>query len=126
MHGYPSPKPAEQYRKLQELALKGKLGASSSDGSCVYEFKGSFCAVGALFNKAQHKDLKARDLNAKGISFVAHQIGKKNLEAVTGLSLNELVKLQGLHDENAWRLSNGDQYSIRRSEFFQYLEERQK
>lgn len=100
MHGYPSPSKLDQYRKLREKALQGKLGAESDTG-CVYSRGTRNCGVGALFSQAQIKDIKARSLNNVPVSTLADEIGKKNLEAVTGFTLMELTKLQRFHDSSA-------------------------
>lgn len=103
MHGYPSPSKLDQYRKLKEKALQGKLGAES-DAGCMYAHGGRNCGVGALFSQAQIMDIKARDLNNVPVSYLARDIGKKNLEAVTGFTLKELENLQCLHDSSAAKL----------------------
>jgi putative SOS response-associated peptidase YedK len=97
MHGYPSPSKLDQYRKLKEKALKGKLGAESTHG-CKYEAEGRNCAVGALFTTAQLNDIEERGMNAYGVGGLACYVGKKNLEAVTGFTLRELAEMQCMHD----------------------------
>jgi hypothetical protein len=97
MHGFPSPDKLSQLRKLKDLYQKDRLGAFTAV-SCVYQNGQKTCAVGALFNKAQLKDIRARGLNSAPIEHLVQAIGKKNIEAVTGFSIRELDKMQDEHD----------------------------
>lgn len=67
---------------------------------------GDYCAVGTLFSKEQIRDIISRRLNDSNIQELAYmlsgtdktRIGKKNIEAVTGLSLQELKVIQRAND----------------------------
>lgn len=70
---------------------------------CMYRSTGDNgreirCGVGALFNKKQLDNITARGLLDTDIEEVAFDIGQRNIEYVTGLSLEELLELQHLHD----------------------------
>lgn len=67
---------------------------------------GNHCAVGTLFSKEQIQDIISRRLNGADIEELAFtvsgtdktRIGKKNIEAVTGLTLRELTIIQRAND----------------------------
>ena len=89
--------------KIKEGIEKGIVGAFLEDyRGCAYELNGKYCAVGVLFNKKQLADLKKRELNECSIQPVCYAIGERNLIAVTGFNLNELGKLQFLHDDESY------------------------
>ncbi len=106
---------------LSEL-IAGRLGANLH-AACAYEAvtKGvvRHCGVGCLFNEAQIKSLKARGLNEEPIDIVRDHIGKKNLETVTGLDMDELEYIQDVHDNNYRTIQN----SPKNSSFYHYLTE---
>lgn len=84
--------------RLKQLFAERKLGARLNS-TCMYANGEKRCAVGAMFNDAQLADLKKRGLNSNTpIDKLAREIGKKNIEYVTGFSLNTLRRLQDLHD----------------------------
>lgn len=93
----------ESLKHIIKQAEAGKIGPIENDSQrlCLYQYEsGNNCAVGALFSKAQLKDLKAKCLGEMSIDYVSETIGKKNIEAVTGMSLKELQDLQSTHDEH--------------------------
>jgi hypothetical protein len=98
MHGIDSPSKLSQYKKLLRRFNKGLLGAMNDDGDCIYKSGKQTCVVGALFNAAQLKDIQKRDLNNDRIGLVASDIGQKNIEAVTGFTIEELEQMQTMHD----------------------------
>lgn len=98
MHGIDSPSRLSQYQKLLRRFNKGLLGAMDDSGDCIYKSGKQTCGVGALFNAAQLKDIQKRDLNNTRIGSVATYIGQKNIEAVTGFTIEELEQLQTMHD----------------------------
>ena len=92
----------ESLKHIIKQAKAGKIGPKGSEwssGSCHYKYlSGNHCAVGCLFSANQLKDIERRDFNSTSIAMVAQEIGQKNIEAVTGMTVRELVKLQRLHD----------------------------
>lgn len=97
------PKKIDQYRKIREMALAGKLGAAEqAEGECVsgcvYRNGDLRCGVGALFNDAQLDNIEELGLNTCGIDVVADNIGYDNIETVTGFTIKELIEIQGQHD----------------------------
>ncbi len=83
--------------KLKKIGPKTEREAAGS--TCEYRYaSGNNCAVGSLFSKAQLMDIDARGENESAILYVADNIGRKNIEAVTGMSLKELESLQDIHD----------------------------
>jgi hypothetical protein len=98
MHGIDSPSRLSQYQKLLRRFNKGLLGAMDDSGDCIYKSGKQTCGVGALFNAAQLKDIQKRDLNNTRIGSVATYIGQKNIEAVTGFTIEELELMQTMHD----------------------------
>ena len=88
----------QAYKHILAELDAGRLGAAGEHG-CVYESGKKHCAVGCLFSPDQLKDIKRRRLNAEfGVRELAREIGKENIEAVTGLELYELRLLQEKHD----------------------------
>jgi hypothetical protein len=82
----------------------GQLGAFR-DGSCMYEdIRASngerrYCSVGVLFTDAQRRDIRFRGLNQEDVGSLAEAIGQDNIEAVTGLTVEDLQDMQTVHDE---------------------------
>lgn len=105
---------------LSEL-LGGRLGAADKHSGCQYEAKVDgvivHCGVGCLFNPSQIRSLKQRGINGQDIESVAEKIGQKNLETVTGLCMDELEDIQGLHD-GEWE---DIQKEPKKSDLFAYL-----
>jgi len=95
----------ESLKHIIKQANKGKIGAAHAKdggfgGSCLYEYpSGNHCAVGCLLSKKQLKDLQRRELMEMSIGHVSKYVGAVNLEAVTGMTLEELEKLQRVHDK---------------------------
>jgi hypothetical protein len=100
MHGFDSPDRLSQYKKLLSRLGQGLLGATK-DGEPVYRSGRKTCGVGALFTPAQLRDIQLRGLNDVPIPMLVCSIGDKNLEAVTGFTIQELRNLQAAHDEAA-------------------------
>ncbi len=77
-----------------------KLGAMSPFGGCVYvsDDGQKFCGVGCLFSSKQLTDIRNRKLLGVDISTLAYYIGNNNIETVTGMTLEELTKIQTKHD----------------------------
>lgn len=99
------PNKLDQYKRLLEATLDGKLGAMHKS-RCVYSHGKRRCAVGFLFTEAQIADIKARGLNLDTtVHLLAWYIGENNIVEVTGLSLVELANLQAAHDESPERLA---------------------
>jgi len=90
----------ESLKHILDRYLAGKLGARERGmgGTCRYRLGERNCAVGCLFNPAQLKDIAERNMNGAGIRRVAQHIGENNIEAVTGMKVEELATLQQLHD----------------------------
>lgn len=93
----------EAYKHILKELRNDGLGAMINN-ACVYEVDGALgpihCGIGCLFNKLQIADIKARGLNRVDIDSVADEISITNIEAVTGLCMDELVELQGEHDNS--------------------------
>lgn len=100
---FKTPNKLDQYKKLLKMAEAGELGAFDEYEVCMYRYGGKRCAVGALFNKAQLDDIQKRDLNAVSIRAVASDIGHRNIETVTGFTLDELDMIQREHDRCSGR-----------------------
>ena len=98
MHGFDSPDRLSQYKKLLSRLDQGLLGATTG-GEPVYRSGRKTCGVGALFTPAQLRDIQLRGLNDAPIPMLALCIGDKNIEAVTGFTIQELRNLQANHDE---------------------------
>lgn len=69
-------------------------------GTCRYHDDVTYlrCGVGILFNDAQIEDIKKRRLNGASVQVLAMTIGRRNIEAVTGMSVDDLRVLQSKHD----------------------------
>ena len=106
--------PLQAYKRILSRWNARKLGAQSSQ-TCLYravkDGVETNCGVGCLFSKDQLDWLENRKLNRCPISnggywsetrCLEDVVGVKNLEFVTGLSINELSELQGIHDNSAW------------------------
>jgi hypothetical protein len=94
----------ESLQHIIDQAKKGKIGPNAEKGdyrgSCQYTYRsGNHCAVGSLFSEAQLKVIDQEDENESNISILADVFGKKNIEAVTGMTISELRTLQATHDE---------------------------
>lgn len=100
---FKTPNKLDQYKKLLKMAEAGKLGAFDENEVCMYRYKGKRCAVGALFNNAQLDDIERLDLNSNSIGIVAVYIGCRNIETVTGFTLDELETIQDQHDRCSGR-----------------------
>ena len=119
-----------QRTRLQALkhilaSLKaGKLGAVNDPewGSCAYEVVTNGvvrnCGVGCLFSPAQIRSLKVRHMNSDDIRSVSKIIGVDNIEAVTGLELDELETLQMHHDDEHTKIREGD---VTKTNLYKYL-----
>lgn len=94
----------ESLKHIIEQAKKGKIGPNVAKGdyrgACQYTYaSGNHCAVGSLLSKTQLKLIDKEDENESGVQVIADVFGKKNVEAVTGMTLSELRTLQNVHDE---------------------------
>lgn len=98
-----TPSKLDQYKKLLKMAEAGKLGAFDEYEVCMYRYGDKRCAVGALFNNAQLDDIQKRRLNTMSIRVVASDIGRRNIETVTGFTLDELETIQDQHDRCSGR-----------------------
>jgi len=96
----------QNLKHILKQYTKGNLGANVA-GACYYEHNGKNCGVGCMFSAAQIRDLKARGLNGMSIEYVTAEIGEKNIEAVTGMSLDELGTMQAHHDTATARIGTG-------------------
>lgn len=95
----------ESLRHIIKQAKLKKIGPKreTEHGECNYVYpSGNNCAVGSLFSENQLKDIKARDFNEMSINYLAlREVGKRNVEAVTGMKLKELELLQKIHDDTS-------------------------
>jgi hypothetical protein len=98
----------ESLQHIIDQAKKGKIGPNikkrDPSTSCFYQYpSGNHCAVGSLFSEAQLKQIKGDDSweshNEENIAGVAKRFGEKNIETVTGMSIDELKVLQNTHDK---------------------------
>lgn len=91
----------QAYQHVLSELNAGRLGAMKN-GSCVYEHKVKkeirHCGVGCLFTPKQITDIRKWRMNGDNIGRLAVHVGKNNVEAATGLSMEDLRTLQGLHD----------------------------
>lgn len=94
----------ESLKHIIEQANLGNIGPNVAKGDCqaacqyTYE-SGNHCAVGSLFSEAQLKLIDEGNENNSNIQVIAETFGKNNVEAVTGMTVNELRTLQSVHDE---------------------------
>ncbi len=95
----------ESLRHIMRQAKANKIGPEPTDATrfdnCLYQYpSGNNCGVGCLFDAKQIKDIKAKQMNGMSIKYLSATalIGKKNLEAVTGMAINELDRIQSIHD----------------------------
>jgi hypothetical protein len=80
----------------------GRLGAQNEYGGCVYESKdGKHCGVGCLFTPEQHAWIKQRKLGHLGVGSLSEFVGRNNLFHMTGMSVEELRRIQRLHDDTS-------------------------
>ena len=95
----------ESLKHIIKQAKAGKIGPKDGDKigfeNCSYVYpSGNNCGVGCLFSAKQLKDIKARGCNGMAINYLAgsYNVGKKNIEAVTGMAVKELKHIQHIHD----------------------------
>lgn len=101
---------------LSEL-LAGNLGARVNT-TCKYSDGRICCSIGCLFTPAQRRDIIFRGLNTCSVGFLAEKIGVTNIETVTGLTIKECGRIQGMHDTDATTTNNNTFPRLRK-----YLEE---
>jgi hypothetical protein len=94
----------ESLKHIISQAKKGKIGPNAEKGdhrgACQYTYaSGNHCAVGSLFSEAQLKLIDQEDENESDVEAVASVFGEKNIEAVTGMTVQELRALQKVHDD---------------------------
>lgn len=97
-------KPARTSQQAKEIMLTaldtGQLGAMDADGRCLYQdSEGRHCVIGILFEPAQIRDIKERQLDSSVIQLVAHVLGEKNVEHVCGMTIDRLAAIQQRHDD---------------------------
>lgn len=93
-------------QSLKKILTYAKNPKTRFASGCYINGLGNYCAVGTLFSKAQIQDIISRRLNCADIEELAFiisgtdktRIGKKNIEAVTGLTLQELRVIQRAND----------------------------
>ena len=93
----------ESLQHILDQAKKGKLGPNTEKGDgrgdCSYLYpSGNHCAVGCLFSEAQIQAIINEDVNESDVALIVDTFGRKNIEAVTGMTFEELRDLQTLHD----------------------------
>ena len=59
------------------------------------------CAIGLFFTAEQRRDILARGLNGELVTFVAKEIGVPNIEAMTGMSIEQATAIQRMNDTNS-------------------------
>ena len=86
-----------QQAKLKKIGPKNE----HEHGFCEYRYaSGNNCAVGALFSKAQLDQIDAWGCTSTSINQLALvNIGKRNVETITGMKLKELEIIQKIHDD---------------------------
>lgn len=95
----------ESLKHMLRQAKAGKIGPSPSDTEdyfCLYRYSsGNNCAVGSLFSHAQLTDIDRLGFNESSVAMLAtlSDIGKRNLETVTGMKVKELHIIQKIHDD---------------------------
>lgn len=117
MTTFTKPTRQESLLKIRQAAIDGKLGAADNKGFCVYEHQNRFCGVGCLFSPEQIKDIRKRDTNALSITLLSNEIGRRNIEFVTGLTMSELRFIQNQHDINSDSLKSPS-LAIRQGSYF--------
>lgn len=121
--------PLQAYQHVLVALEEGRLGAMVG-GSCVYRSIGDrddggnrYCSVGCLFSEAQLDDISRRGLNMGAIvEWLGNEIGVKNIETVTGLSIDALTTMQVQHDCDGERLRLPLKETRRESGFCGFLE----
>ena len=92
----------ESLRHIARQAKLKKIGPKreTEHGNCQYLYEsGNNCAVGSLFSPKQLEEIDAKAFNELSIGYLASEVGKKNIETVTGMKLKELELLQKIHDD---------------------------
>lgn len=94
----------ESLQHILDQAKKGKIGPNMKKGDrqldCNYLYpSGNHCAVGCLFSEAQIQAIMDEDVNEAAVALIIDTFGRKNIEAVTGMTFEELKALQKIHDE---------------------------
>jgi hypothetical protein len=111
----------ESLQHIIDQAKKGKIGPNVSKRdpamSCFYQYpSGNHCAIGSLFSEAQLKQINKgdswEDHNEESIVGLARHFGKKNVETVTGMSVEELSILQNTHDKELQSYAKTDKERI--------------
>lgn len=96
------PTPQTKLAALEKVLEGIKSGTVNPSvmGACIYHDDVTYlrCGVGILFNDAQIEDIKRRKLNGASVSVLATTIGRRNIETVTGMSVDDLRTLQSKHD----------------------------
>lgn len=92
--------PLEAYERLLKALEKDELQPS---GICKYSNSDDEpCAVGYFFTPEQRADIKGRgDLNDESIFDVSLVIGVKNVEAMTGMTIDQCVSVQRAFDHDS-------------------------
>jgi hypothetical protein len=94
----------ESLRHIIKRAKLKKIGpkteAEAAGAYCCYLYEsGNNCAVGSLFSPKQLEEIDAKAFNELSIGYLATEVGKRNIEEVTGMTLKELELLQKIHDD---------------------------
>ena len=83
----------------------GRLGARGDYGNCIYkDEEGNHCSVGCLFTTEQHQWIQTHGVNESSIFGLTQAVGRPNLEYVTGMDIDVLVKIRAFHDR--WACAN--------------------
>lgn len=91
----------EAYERLLKAFTHGELQPL---GNCQYSDSAwRPCAVGYFFTPEQRADIKKRGINDITIDNVRRSVGTENIEAMTGMTLDQCVKIQRRFDhDNAY------------------------
>lgn len=94
----------ESLKHIIKQAKAEKIGPNGTAPDwthrCQYSYpSGNNCAIGALFSKRQLKHIEKNGMNGMSIGAVVTFVGKRNIEAVTGMELDELKVIQKIHDD---------------------------
>lgn len=96
------PTPQTKLAALEKVLEGIKSGTVNPSvmGTCRYHDDVTYlrCGVGILFNDAQIKDIKRRKLNGASVTVLEWTIGRRNIEEVTGMPMDDLRNLQARHD----------------------------
>lgn len=104
--------------KYNAKTLGAVTDETDDSGECVYSNgNGRTCVVGCLFSESVLASLVNAGFNTFRAALIVHQLGEQMISNISGMTVAELTRLQGLHDYAPTRIRNGST----KTELYAYL-----